>query len=242
MRTLASFMALVSPVWLDVGAILAAYAPMAKPPPPDFDAAFCATLDTLMQWRRDVRAFKRDALPTDMLETLVLRAALAPSVGNSQPWRFVAVEDKTRRANIRAEFERCNEAALAGYSGEKAALYARLKLAGLDDAPVQLAVLCDDATAAGHGLGRATMAETLRYSAVCAVHGLWLAARARGVGVGWVSIVEPRRIVAMLDVPQEWSLVAYLCIGYAAEDSDTPTLERVGWQGPDAAAREIVRR
>ncbi len=189
-----------------------------------------------------MRAFKRDALPTDMLETLVARAALAPSVGNSQPWRFVAVNDKARRADIRAEFERCNDAALADYSGEKASLYARLKLAGLDDAPVQMAVLCDEATVAGHALGRTTMAETLRYSAVCAVHGLWLAARARGVRVGWVSIVEPRRVVALLDVPQEWALVAYLCIGHAAEDSDMPTLEHIGWQGPDAAAREILRR
>lgn len=215
---------------------------MAKLPPPEFDAAFCANLDALMQWRRDVRAFKRDALPAGTLETLATLAALAPSVGNSQPWRFVAVDDAARRTAVRAEFERCNAAALAGYSGERAALYARLKLAGLDDAPVQLAVLCDEATAAGHGLGRATMAETLRYSAVCAVHGLWLAARARGIGVGWVSILEPARVVALLDVPQAWVLVAYLCIGYPAEESDTPTLERVGWQGPDAAALGILKR
>jgi len=235
-------MALVSPVWLDVGAILAAYAPMANLQGPRFDDAFCAKLDELLQWRRDVRAFQRAALPAGMLETLAALAALAPSVGNSQPWRFVAVDDAARRAAIRAEFERCNDAALAGYGGEKAALYTRLKLAGLDDAPVQLAVLCDESTAAGHGLGRATMAETLRYSAVCAVHGLWLAARARGIGVGWVSILEPARVVALLDVPQDWALVAYLCIGYPAAQSDTPTLERVGWQGPDAAAREIVRR
>ena len=118
-------------------------------------------------------------------------AALAPSVGNCQPTRFVRVDDKARRASIRANFEAANLDALSDYTGQRAALYARLKLAGLSDAPIQLAVFCDEATEQGHGLGARTMAETRRYSTVCALHTFWLAARARGLGVGWVSILDP---------------------------------------------------
>ncbi len=98
-----------------------------------------------------------------------------------------------RRASIRANFEAANRDALSAYAGEQAALYARLKLAGLNDAPIQLAVFCDEATEQGHGLGARTMAETRRYSTVCALHTFWLAARTRGLGVGWVSILDPAR-------------------------------------------------
>ncbi|MBI3503784.1 MAG: 5,6-dimethylbenzimidazole synthase [Proteobacteria bacterium] len=209
---------------------------------PEFDEAFRNQLDSLLRWRRDVRHFRPDPLAAGTLEALVARAALAPSVGNSQPWRFVRVTDPARRAAVRAEFERCNKAALAGQDGERAALYSTLKLAGLDRAPEHLAVFCDEATHAGHGLGRATMPETLRYSAVGAVFALWLAARARGVGVGWVSILDPACVNAMLDVPASWSLVAYLCIGLPASDHDTPELERVGWQARDPRAAEIHAR
>ncbi len=215
---------------------------MAPESPPEFDEAFVEALDSLLRWRRDVRRFRPDPLPDGMLDALVARAALAPSVGNSQPWRFVRVADPARRAAVKAEFERCNAAALAGQDDERAVRYATLKLAGLDRAAEQLAVFCDDSTAAGHGLGRATMPETLRYSAVGAVFALWLAARARGVGVGWVSILEPSRVAALLEVPRDWSLVAYLCVGWPEADSDTPELERAGWQARDPRAGEILAR
>ena len=105
-------------------------------------------LDRLFRWRRDVRHFRSDPVDATLLARLVETACLAPSVGHSQPWRFVSVEDAGRRAAVREDFLRCNRAALADYEDERAALYARLKLEGLDQAPVQLAVFADEATEA----------------------------------------------------------------------------------------------
>ena len=128
--------------------------------------------------------------PQGTIERLIGIACLSPSVGLSEPWRFVIVEDEARRALIRQCFEACNKDALEMQTPDRAALYARLKLAGLDDAPCQLAVFSDRSTAQGAGLGRLTMPETLDYSVVNAVHTLWLAARAEGIGLGWVSILD----------------------------------------------------
>ena len=127
-------------------------------------------------------------------------------------------------------------------AGERAALYARLKLAGLLEAPVHLAVFVDPATEMGHGLGRRTMPETLAYSAVCAVHTLWLAARAQGIGVGWVSILDPAQARWALDVPEQWQLVAYLCLGYAESDHEEPELAREGWEARQAHKDVLFRR
>jgi 5,6-dimethylbenzimidazole synthase len=124
----------------------------------------------------------------------------------------------------------------------RATLYARLKLAGLDDAPCQLAVFADRATAQGHGLGRLTMPEMIEYSAVLAVHTLWLAARSEGIGVGWVSIIDPVRVGSILDVPPDWRLVAYLCIDYPAREDDTPQLQRQGWETRCEPASVLFRR
>ncbi len=200
------------------------------PEPPRFDADFLNLLDELFRWRRDVRRFSAAPVDGAALDELVALAALAPSVGHSQPWRFVAVESEALRKEVIADFERCNAAALASYESEMAALYARLKLAGLREAPIHLAVFCDIETQAGRGLGRATMPETLCYSVVGAIQNLALAARARGLGVGWVSILDPLKIAAILDVPGAWRLVAYLCIGYPQEEHLDPELERHGWQ------------
>ena len=199
--------------------------------PPHFDAAFRAAFETLLAWRRDVRRFRGDAVPEALLGELFRLAALSPSVGNSQPTRFVRVETPARREAVIANFEAANRAALADFSGERARLYASLKLAGLKEAPVHLAVFCDDGTTQGAGLGVRTMPETRRYSAVCALHTLWLAARMRGLGVGWVSILDPARLSDALDVPREWSFVGYLCVGWPQEDHVVPELERAGWQG-----------
>ncbi|WP_232630584.1 5,6-dimethylbenzimidazole synthase [Methylobacterium sp. Leaf118] len=209
----------------------------ATSPPPVFDAAFRDRLGALMAWRRDVRRFRSDPVAEAVLRACLDLAVLAPSVGNSQPWRFVRVSDPARRAAVAANFERCNAAAGAGYADERRALYARLKLAGLREAPVHLAVFCDRATEAGHGLGRATMPEMLRYSVAASVHAFWLAARAHGIGVGWVSILEPEPVARLLDVPESWDLVAYLCVGHPQEEHVDPELVRHGWQArsPDAA-------
>ena len=209
---------------------------------PEFDDAFRARLVELLTWRRDVRRFRREPLPEGLLEHLLDGAALAPSVGLSQPWRFVLVEDAARRVAVRANFERANAEALAAYAGEEAAHYARLKLAGLDEAPVQLAVFADRTTAQGRGLGRQTMPETIEYSAVIAIHTLWLVARAHGVGMGWVSILDPCSLARTLEVPADWSLVAYLCLGYPAEPGDTPALEREGWERRRARESFLLRR
>ena len=205
---------------------------------PTFGPEFREKLLDLFVWRRDVRRFRRDPLPTGALERLIGLAALAPSVGLSEPWRFVVVDQPAARAAIRASFEASNAEALAAQPGERAGLYARLKLAGLDDAPCQLAVFSDRSTAQGAGLGRLTMPETLDYSVVNAVHTLWLAARAEGIGLGWVSILAPARISEILDVPPDWVFIGHLCVGYPLKEDDTPALERAGWEhrhAPDGA-------
>jgi len=210
--------------------------------PPHFDAAFRTMFETLVRWRRDVRRFRPDPVPAQTLEALLALAVQAPSVGLSQPWRFVTVDDPARRRAIRDIFTRCNAEALADYEGSRARLYARLKLAGLDEAPVHLAVFCDEETGTGHGLGQRTMPETRRYSVVTAVHTLWLGARARGLGVGWVSILDPEDVAAVLDVPAAWRLVAYLCIGYPQEESPDPELERHQWERRAGLNDRLLRR
>ena len=211
-------------------------------PAPEFDPAFRDQLQALFRWRRDVRRFRRDPLPSDVLPRLVETARLAPSVGLSEPWRFVTVDDPARRAAVKASFQHCNAEALAGQAPEREALYARLKLAGLDDAPCHFAVFCEPEPAQGHGLGRRTMPETLAYSAVMAVYTLWLAARAEGVGLGWVSILGPQAVAAALETPAHWTFIGYFCLGYPALESDTPALERLGWERRRSGAAEILKR
>ena len=215
----------------------------ASPPRPiHFDAAFRARLRDLLVWRRDVRRFRRDPLPTGMLESLIELACLAPSVGLSQPWRFVIVEDDARRAAVRENFAACNAEALSAQAPQRAALYARLKLAGLGEAPVHFAVFADRATTQGHGLGRRTMPEMIEYSAVTAVHTIWLAARAQGIGLGWISILDPAAIATILDVPSAWKLIGYFCLGYPEAEDAVPELEQAGWQERAPIAAAIVRR
>jgi 5,6-dimethylbenzimidazole synthase len=209
---------------------------------PEFGPEFRERLYDLLKWRRDVRRFKRTSLPAGTIERLIAIACLSPSVGLSEPWRFVIVEDEGRRAAIRASFEDCNKDALAMQTPDRAALYARLKLAGLDDAPCQIAVFADRATAQGAGLGRLTMPETLDYSVVNAIHTLWLAARAEGIGVGWVSILDPKRIAAILDVPADWVFIGHLCVGYPQASDDRPALERAGWERRQEPASNVLYR
>lgn len=210
--------------------------------PPRFDAAFREKLEALIDWRRDVRRFRADPVPDAMLAHLLALADRSPSVGLSQPWRFVLAEDQTRRAAVRASFERCNADALARYGRDKAAVYARLKLQGLDEAPVHLAVFCAPDPCQGDGLGRQTMPETLAYSTVGAIQTLWLAARAYGIGLGWLSILEPDAVRVALDVPDEWHFIAYLCLGYPREETDTPALETAGWERRSPTAERVFRR
>jgi 5,6-dimethylbenzimidazole synthase len=207
-----------------------------------FDPAFRARLRELLIWRRDVRRFRCDPLPNGILESLIELACLAPSVGLSQPWRFVIVEDGAARAAIRQNFATCNAQALAAQSGDRAGLYAQLKLAGLDEAPCHLAVFADRATTQGHGLGRHTMPEMIDYSAVTAVHTIWLAARAQGIGMGWVSILDAKAVAVLLDVPAEWKFIGYFCLGYPQADDTIPELEQSGWEQRRLPSSVILRR
>jgi 5,6-dimethylbenzimidazole synthase len=209
---------------------------------PVFDERFRSQLLDLFRWRRDVRHFRPDPLPAGLLDNLLETASLSPSVGLSEPWRFVTVEDPARRNAVRASFETCNAHALASQRTDRAALYARLKLAGLNEAPCHLAVFADPDPEQGCGLGRATMPETTVYSTVMAVHTLWLAARAVGLGLGWVSILDPAAIRSILEVPAGWTFVGYFCLGFPQLENDAPELERVGWEYRRPAQSRLLRR
>lgn len=150
--------------------------------------------------------------------------SFAPSVGNAQPWRFVRLRSAGIRAALSAHVDTISARSAERYAGQaRYEQYVSLKLHGLTEAPELLAVFCDECAEAGHGLGIATMPEMLRYSCVLAIHNVWLAARLRGIGVVWVSILDPLTVQSLLDVPEEWSLIALLCVGYPAEDSTCPT-------------------
>jgi 5,6-dimethylbenzimidazole synthase len=207
-----------------------------------FDGAFRARLRDLLVWRRDVRSFRRALLPNGTLENLLNLACLAPSVGLSEPWRFVIVDDPKRRAAIAENFTACNAAALTAQAPDRAPLYARLKLEGLNEAPCHLAVFADRETEQGHGLGRATMPEMIEYSVVTAVHTIWLTARAQGIGMGWISILDPVGVAQILDVPSNWKFIGYFCLGFPKAEDSVPELERAGWERRQIMPPAVIRR
>jgi 5,6-dimethylbenzimidazole synthase len=195
-----------------------------------FSDSFRADLRDLMRWRRDVRRFRTDPIEAAVLNRCLDAFSLAPSVGLSQPWRVIKVTSDQARAAAIANFMAANSDALAGYCDEKARLYAGLKLSGMCEAPIHLAVFCDDATTKGTQLGARTMPETRAYSVVSAIIQFWLLARAEGLGVGWVSILDPARLCQDLQVSPDWRLIGYLCVGLPETLDDTPELERAGWE------------
>lgn len=195
-----------------------------------FDTEDAACLERILAWRRDVRHFLTDPVPEDLLDRLSASMAFAPSVGNARPWRVFRVEDPSLRAAIRANFEDANRDAALAYDDADRAEYLRLKLAGLDAAPVHLAVFTETEPEAGRGLGRRTMPETLMQSTAMAIHTLWLAARAENLGLGMVSILDPKAVEELFAVPPGWRFSAYLCLGWPAFTDDTPLLHRTHWQ------------
>ena len=196
-----------------------------------FSGAFAGELRDLFDWRRDVRRFAATPVPETLVRRLLEDAAwMAPSVGLSQPSRFVLVESVPARRAALENFQAENEAALAGYDGEQKRLYAGLKLSGMREAPVQIAAFCDETTVQGSRLGAGTMPESLRYSVVCAVMQFWLALRAEGLGLGWVSILDPDRLARDLGTDPAWTLIGYLCVGWPEEEHLDPELERAGWE------------
>ena len=187
-------------------------------------------LHDILRWRRDVRHFLPDPVAAEVLERLRAAMEMAPSVGNARPWRVLNVVSLDKRAAVIANFEAANAEAAKLYEGKQRAEYNALKLAGLRDAPIHLAIFTETDPDEGHGLGRQTMPEMLAYSTVAAIHTLWLAARAENLGMGWVSILDPNGIAAIFDVPEDWTLTGYFCLGKAASDDDTPLLHRTDWQ------------
>ena len=181
--------------------------------------------------RRDVRSgFLDEPLPDDLLHRLLAAAHSAPSVGLMQPSRFIVVRDLAVRTTIHSIFRDANAEAMATYTGDQREKYATLKLEGILEAPQNLCVVCDPTSSRGHKLGRHTMPETAVYSTVCAIQNLWLAARTDGVGVGWVSILDPCRLRSVLNIPEHIIPVSYLCLGYVSQFASEPELERHGWE------------
>ena len=176
------------------------------------------------------------------MQALLRIASLAPSVGHAQPWRFVRIRSAAMRGMLAGHVDAQSADAAQYYDNGRAQQYRTLKLHGIEQAPELVAVFCEDQPRAGHGLGIATMPEMLRYSTVMAIHNLWLAARARDIGVGWVSILDPHEVARMLDVPATWTLIAVLCVGYPEQPGVTPELETRGWQAREPWTDRIFER
>ncbi|MBT0959287.1 5,6-dimethylbenzimidazole synthase [Alphaproteobacteria bacterium KMM 3653] len=195
-----------------------------------FDKAFQGQFLDLLKWRRDVRHFRTDPVDEGLLAHCLDTIRLAPSVGLSEPWRLIRVNSPEPRAAAIANFKDTNAKALAGLAGDRAALYSGLKLSGMQNAPVHLAVFSETGTEKGSHLGATTMPEMRDYSVVAAVTQMWLMLRAHGLGLGWVSILDPARLAADLGVTQDWKLIGYFCIGWPEEDSEEPELMRENWE------------
>lgn len=181
--------------------------------------------------RRDVREkFLPTPIPDEVLARVLLAAHHAGSVGFMQPWNFVVVRKAATKRAVKDLFRQANEDAASKYKGERAALYRRLKLEGIEEAPLSLCVTCNRQRGGGQVLGRSTVRETDLYSTCCAIQNLWLAARAEGIGVGWVSILDHQALKQVLAIPKPIKVVAYLCLGYVSEFARRPDLERAGWR------------
>ncbi len=180
--------------------------------------------------RRDVRdQFLPDPVPDDVLRRVLSAAHCAPSVGLSQPWSFILIRDEARRAEIHGLFSRRNAEAAAMFDEERGALYRRLKLEGIRKAPLNVCVACDRGRGGPLVLGRTHQPDMDLYSTVCAVQNFWLAARAEGLGVGWVSIFDPADLRGPLGLPDGVVVVAYLCVGYVNRLFGRPELEARRW-------------
>jgi len=181
--------------------------------------------------RRDVRRnFLPTPIPNKVLTRLLTAAHHAGSVGFMQPWDFVVIRDRSTKRAVKSLFNEVNAKAAARYTGSRATLYRSLKLEGIEEAPVNLCVTCSRRRGGPHVLGRATVHETDLYSTCCAVQNLWLAARAEGIGVGWVSILDHEALKRVVGVPKSVTVLAYLCLGYVAGFEARPDLETVGWR------------
>ncbi len=181
--------------------------------------------------RRDVRKnFLRKRIAKTTLGRILNASHHAGSVGFMQPWDFVVIREKNTKRAVKQLFSRANEKASQHYRGGKAALYRSLKLEGIEEAPINLCVTCTRQRGGQHVLGRSTIREADLYSTCCAIQNLWLAARAEGIGIGWVSIMDYEALKRLVGIPRSVKLVAYLCMGYVKKFSHNPDLEKAGWR------------
>ena len=180
--------------------------------------------------RRDVRrGFRPDPVPADVLGRVLAAAHQAPSVGLSQPWDFIVIADRARRERIAALAARHRDDFAAALPAARARAFDQLKIESILDTPVNVVVTCDRTRGGRHTLGRATQPQTADFSSVLAVANLWLAARAEGLGVGWVSFFDERELAAELGLPGHLDVIAYLCVGYVDEFGPEPELAAAGW-------------
>ncbi len=190
-----------------------------------------AAVYRVIETRRDVRdQFLPKPLPDDLIGRLLGAAHAAPSVGFMQPWNFILVRDPEVREAAWQAFSRANEEAAEMFPEERRDIYRSLKLEGIRKAPLSICVTCDPDRAGPVVVGRTHDPRMDTYSTVCAVQNLWLAARAEGVGVGWVSIFREADLRALLGIPEKIQIVAWLCVGYVDRLYQEPELAVKGWR------------
>jgi 5,6-dimethylbenzimidazole synthase len=197
----------------------------------EFGAAAREAIYRVISGRRDIRLFRPGAaVAPEVLRRILAAAHMAPSVGYSQPWDFILVRDEALRERIRHSFLRCREEEAARFEGERREKYLAYRLEGILEAALNVCVTVDLRPGPEAVLGTTVQPEALRWSACCAVQNLWLAARAEGIGVGWVSIVEPTVLERELELPALVEPIAYLCVGHPVEFPERPMLEETGWR------------
>ncbi len=196
----------------------------------EFTATDSETLKEIMRLRRDVRGnrFIDRELPDEVIEQLLEAALFAPSVGYSQPWQFVVIRDLTIKQQVFDSFNIENQQAKTLFSSDKLPKYNQLKLEGILEAPVNIAVFYQPSEEPV--LGQTSMADMGKFSVVCAIQNIWLMARSLNVGLGWVSIVNPQVVKQAVNAPDSSELIGYLCVGYVSEFLDQPELKTLAWQ------------
>ncbi|TWF38941.1 cob(II)yrinic acid a,c-diamide reductase [Chitinophaga polysaccharea] len=195
-----------------------------------FDEAAVSILQDIILHRRDVRGNRFLSVPLEeaVIDQLLTAALHAPSVGFSQPWEFVLIRDEVVKQQVRNSFQEENSRAIPQFSEEKQPEYIRLKLEGIMEAPLNIAVFYKPSDKPV--LGQTAMSEAGLYSVVCAVQNMWLMARALNIGIGWVSILDPEKVKQVLRAPSSNKLVAYLCVGYTDGFFTQPELEILQWE------------
>ncbi len=205
-----------------------------------FNSNDTENLLNIMKNRRDVRGnnFLPQELEDDTLK-LILKAGLtAPSVGYSQPWKFIVIKDKTIKEAVFNNFSNENEKAKEIFKTKE--LYNKLKLEGIKESPINIAVLYEQSD--GEILGATSMKKMGEYSVVCAIQNMWLMARALNIGLGWVSILDEKQVLNTIDAPKNSKLIAYLCIGYVDQFYDEPELKKLGWKDEKSLGECVVYR